>query len=270
MVEVEISPLALSKIIDWTSSNTEREVGGYLIGEIQGKQVVIKEAIFAVADSNPTFVSFDNMAQFRIMEELEKKGGNEVIVGWWHTHPGMGTFLSGTDIATQKIYQALLPEAIAMVNDGNKYSQTRKQSDFKTEFFRVKDNKAHKINYGVTTNPNKLVTFLTDFIQQEENISRVIQTTTASVVNELKHFVATKEELLESKTDLLEKITEAQTLLEQRQEEQQLAQQELKKTFQIITTKQQRLRRILFGGISGLSLLLILELILLIIIFVRG
>jgi len=34
-LDVEISPLAFSKIIDWVSSNTEREIGGYLIGCIE-------------------------------------------------------------------------------------------------------------------------------------------------------------------------------------------------------------------------------------------
>jgi hypothetical protein len=79
-LNVEISPLAFSKIIDWTSTNTEREIGGYLIGSIEKGKVVIKEAIYATADSKPTFVTIDNMTQFRIIEELEKKGKEETIV----------------------------------------------------------------------------------------------------------------------------------------------------------------------------------------------
>ena len=58
--DVEISPLTFAKIINWTSSNTEREIGGYLIGKIIEDKVMITDAIYATADSNPTFVSFDN------------------------------------------------------------------------------------------------------------------------------------------------------------------------------------------------------------------
>jgi len=129
-IEVEISPLTFAKIIDWSSSNTEREIGGYLVGKIIKDKVMIIDAIYATADSNPTFVSFDNMLQFKIIEELEKKGSDYTILGWFHTHPGMSLFLSGTDIATQKIYQALLPEAVAMVCDGNTFAKTREQKDF--------------------------------------------------------------------------------------------------------------------------------------------
>ena len=38
------------------------------------------------------------------------------VVGWWHSHPGIGCFLSGTDISTQKYF---FPEAyqVALVVD---------------------------------------------------------------------------------------------------------------------------------------------------------
>ncbi|MCG3254426.1 MAG: Mov34/MPN/PAD-1 family protein, partial [Candidatus Heimdallarchaeota archaeon] len=173
--DVEISPLTFAKIINWTSSNTEREIGGYLIGKIIEDKVMITDAIYATADSNPTFVSFDNMLQFKIIEELEKKGSDNIILGWYHTHPGLGLFLSGTDIATQKIYQALLPEAVAMVCDGNTFAKTREQKDFKAQFFRVdKNDKSQEINFGVLTNPNELLELLTDFVQDEENVENIV------------------------------------------------------------------------------------------------
>lgn len=177
-LEIEISPLAYSKIIDWTSSNTEREVGGYLIGKIDKEKILITEAIFAAAESNPTFVSFDNMIQFELLEQLEKRGKNEIILGWWHTHPGMTVFMSGTDVATQQIYQALLPEAVAMVNDGNAFARTRNQNDFKAKFFRInQQSKAFEVNFGVMTNPNMLVEILTDHIQDEESVERIAERT---------------------------------------------------------------------------------------------
>ena len=177
-VEIEISPLAYAKIIDWTSSNTEREVGGYLIGTLEKKKITITEAFFATAESNPTFVSFDNMMQFRILEKLEERGKGEMICGWWHTHPNLGVFMSGTDVATQQIYQALLPEAIAMVNDGNTFARTRKQKDYKAKFFRIgSDGKSFEVSYNVLTNPNELVDLLTNHVQDQENAEKIAENT---------------------------------------------------------------------------------------------
>jgi len=203
-IDIEISPLTFAKIIDWTSSNTEREIGGYLIGKIINGKVMITDAIYATADSNPTFVSFDNMLQFKIIEELEKKGSDYTILGWYHTHPGLGCFLSGTDIATQKIYQALLPEAVAMVCDGNTYAKTRAQKDFKAHFYRVdKNDKSQEINFGVLTNPNELLELLTDFVQDEENVENIVTNTVQKLSVHVKDSLELlAEERLVSKSDL--------------------------------------------------------------------
>ena len=177
-LEIEISPLAYAKIIDWTSGNTEREVGGYLIGFVKNKKVIITESTFSVAKSTPTHVTIDEMAQFRIIEEIEKRDGNETIVGWWHTHPSYGLFLSGTDIATQNVYQSLLPEAVAMVNDGNAFAVSQEQKDFKAKFFRTtNDNKYKEIAFGVMTNPDKILDILTDHVQDEESSERIAENT---------------------------------------------------------------------------------------------
>ena len=177
-LDVEISPLAFSKIIDWTSSNTEREVGGYLIGYVEKGKVIITDSTFAVAKSTPSHVQLDEMAQFRIIEEIEKRNGKETILGFWHSHPGLGCFMSGTDVATQKIYQALLPESVAMVNDGNKFAKTRSQSDFQALFYRTKpDSGYHEVSFGVLTDPNELLGILTDYVQSEENAEKIAQYT---------------------------------------------------------------------------------------------
>lgn len=218
-LDVEISPLAYSKIIDWTSSNTEREIGGYLIGFIDEGKVIITEAIFATAESNPTFVSFDNMMQFKIIEELEKKGSNEAILGWFHSHPGLSCFMSGTDIATQKIYQALLPESIAMVNDGNQFAKTRNQKDYKVKFFRVNENKAYEISYNIMTDPNNLVDLLTKHVQDQENAEKIAQFTARQMVlsideslNELtKNKLLLKEEFEKEKNDLKQDLVNLQS-----------------------------------------------------------
>ena len=177
-ITVEISPLAYAKIIDWTSTNTEREIGGYLIGKIMKEKLLITEAVFAVAESNPTFVSFDNMMQFKILERLEERGKGEVILGWFHTHPGIQVYMSGTDIATQQIYKALIPEAVAMVNDGYAFAKRRDQKDYKAKFFRVGfDGKSFEVPFKIMTNPNEIIDLLTSHVQDHESAEKIAENT---------------------------------------------------------------------------------------------
>ncbi|PVH48055.1 hypothetical protein PAHAL_4G228900 [Panicum hallii] len=40
-----------------------------------------------------------------------------MVVGWYHSHPGFGCWLSGVDIKTQQSFEALNPRAVAAVID---------------------------------------------------------------------------------------------------------------------------------------------------------
>jgi 26S proteasome regulatory subunit N11 len=41
----------------------------------------------------------------------------EMVVGWYHSHPGFGCWLSGVDINTQQSFEALTERAVAVVID---------------------------------------------------------------------------------------------------------------------------------------------------------
>jgi 26S proteasome regulatory subunit N11 len=41
----------------------------------------------------------------------------EMVVGWYHSHPGFGCWLSGTDCGTQKSFEQLHKRAVAVVVD---------------------------------------------------------------------------------------------------------------------------------------------------------
>ena len=61
-------------------------------------------------------------------------GRPEMVVGWYHSHPGFGCWLSGVDINTQQSFEALSERAVAVVVDpiqsvkGNKTQS--QQNDF--------------------------------------------------------------------------------------------------------------------------------------------
>merc|ERR1712185_821222 len=51
------------------------------------------------------------------LEMLKQTGRPEMVVGWYHSHPGFGCWLSGVDINTQQSFEALNARAVAVVVD---------------------------------------------------------------------------------------------------------------------------------------------------------
>lgn len=97
-----------------------REVIGWLIGTIKGESVTIIKAIPMTSGSS-IFVQMEDYSIIpKIAEEAEKL--NAVIVGWFHSHPSFGFFLSSVDIRTQRYQQSLFENAIALVCDPTKIS----------------------------------------------------------------------------------------------------------------------------------------------------
>jgi proteasome lid subunit RPN8/RPN11 len=93
----------------------ENERGGVLLGnlyydDIEGQRITytaITDAMPAEeAQAGSTHVEFDGTMLSKVMEEaneyIRKTGQNTRIVGWYHTHPGFGVFMSGTDQNTQR------------------------------------------------------------------------------------------------------------------------------------------------------------------------
>jgi 26S proteasome regulatory subunit N11 len=52
-----------------------------------------------------------------MLEMLGKTGRPEVVVGWYHSHPGFGCWLSGVDINTQQSFEQLNHRAVSVVID---------------------------------------------------------------------------------------------------------------------------------------------------------
>ena len=51
------------------------------------------------------------------LEMLKQTGREEMVVGWYHSHPGFGCWLSGVDVNTQQSFEALNQRAVAVVVD---------------------------------------------------------------------------------------------------------------------------------------------------------
>ncbi len=113
----------LSEIFDLTSKS-KKEVGGLLLGRFEKQKNIlsISDHISGPQSSSFARVSLSDELLVQATAEIAEKGANVTIIGWYHSHPGMGLFMSSVDVKTQKRYQSLFPEAVALVVDPIKRS----------------------------------------------------------------------------------------------------------------------------------------------------
>jgi proteasome lid subunit RPN8/RPN11 len=100
--------------------NADREVGGVLIGRVAGDGglPLVTGAIPAIrADERRATLTFTQEAWAHVHHVLESEfPPDEQIVGWYHSHPGFGIFLSGHDLFIHEHFFSA-PSQIAVVVD---------------------------------------------------------------------------------------------------------------------------------------------------------
>lgn len=107
-------------------SEMQHEVGGFVLGlplrERSGGTAVtyIEESIRARYESTPTFVTLHADSFI----DLEQVRGDRLLVGWYHSHPRLGIFLSGTDIRNYSTYHPD-PYQVAVVVDPSKTKESQ-------------------------------------------------------------------------------------------------------------------------------------------------
>lgn len=101
---VFFSPDVLKTIRVHAASDMDNEVGGWLAGRWchdpqAGTEFIIVEALLPAQQvrSGSTFLTFTHDSQVAMLSALEEQYEDKCIVGWYHTHPRMGIFLSGYD-----------------------------------------------------------------------------------------------------------------------------------------------------------------------------
>ena len=50
----------------------------------------------------------DPVFQAKMLDMLKQTGRPEMVVGWYHSHPGFGCWLSGVDINTQQSFEVFM------------------------------------------------------------------------------------------------------------------------------------------------------------------
>lgn len=94
----QVPDSVLDQIITHVRSELSREVGGMLVGTIGDGKAVVTAAIPALrAESGSANVTFTQDVWEDILTSIDRDHPNEQIVGWYHSHPGFGVFLSDYD-----------------------------------------------------------------------------------------------------------------------------------------------------------------------------
>lgn len=118
---VYVHEAALESIERHAASSLEAEVGGALLGGIyrwQGTPYVRVDAHLPArnADEKRSSLTFTHETWSQLNEEREAKCPSLRMVGWYHTHPNLGVFLSDKDRFIQQSFFAQ-PEQVALVID---------------------------------------------------------------------------------------------------------------------------------------------------------
>lgn len=120
-VHIYIKQDVYKRIEKFAKEEMPKEVGSILIGdyvdEKDRKTIIISNYIEAkYTDASASTLTFTHETWDYVYKEKDKKYPDKKIVGWQHTHPGYGIFLSNYDIFIQENFFNL-PWQIAYVVD---------------------------------------------------------------------------------------------------------------------------------------------------------
>ncbi|KAJ5628969.1 multicatalytic endopeptidase [Penicillium lividum] len=113
---VHISSLALLKMLRHGRAGVPMEVMGLMLGEFVDEYTVRVVDVFAMPQSGTgvSVEAVDPVFQTKMMEMLRQTGRPETVVGWYHSHPGFGCWLSSVDINTQQSFEQLTPGKVVI------------------------------------------------------------------------------------------------------------------------------------------------------------
>lgn len=102
---VFVRPRAYVRCCAHAGSDVDNEVGGGLVGHWRadpatGEQFVVVEAVLPARYTRHgrAHLTFTHDTLVTMHDELEVRHPGRRLVGWYHTHPRMGVFLSGYDV----------------------------------------------------------------------------------------------------------------------------------------------------------------------------
>lgn len=118
--KVKISAVALLKMVMHARSGGKLEVMGLMQGKIDGDTMIVMDSFALPVEGTETRVNAQVEAYEYMVSYLEligQAGRLENAIGWYHSHPGYGCWLSGIDVGTQMLNQQYQEPWLAVVID---------------------------------------------------------------------------------------------------------------------------------------------------------
>lgn len=117
---IKISALALLKMVMHARSGGNLEVMGLILGKVDGNTMIVMDSFALPVEGTETRVNaqaqaYEYMAAY--IESAKTVGRLENAIGWYHSHPGYGCWLSGIDVGTQMVSQQFQEPFVAIVID---------------------------------------------------------------------------------------------------------------------------------------------------------
>jgi COP9 signalosome complex subunit 5 len=127
--KVKISAIALLKMVMHAKSGGQIEVMGLLMGKIQEDTMIVTDSFALPVEGTETRVNasaegYEYMVEY--LSNIRRVGRLENALGWYHSHPGYGCWLSGIDVATQMLNQQFQEPWLAIVVDPVRTSSSGK------------------------------------------------------------------------------------------------------------------------------------------------
>lgn len=96
--EISCSPELMKKIEEHCFSSTKIEVGGFLVGVVQDGKSTVTHVLKAKHTANTqSQLTFTNKTWETAYSEMSEISPDAQLVGWFHSHPNFGVFLSDYD-----------------------------------------------------------------------------------------------------------------------------------------------------------------------------
>lgn len=120
---VKISSLALVRMSEHAKSGGANEVMGVMTGKVVENAFIVLDAYPLPVEATETRVNamgeaYEYMVQY--LESLQDTDRAENLVGWYHSHPSYGCWLSRIDVGTQRQNQVFQDPFLAIVIDPNR------------------------------------------------------------------------------------------------------------------------------------------------------
>lgn len=116
--DVRVSALALLKMVIHARSGGNLEIMGLLLGKVDGPTMIVMDSFALPVEGTETRVNahvqaYEYMVTYLTMAKQVSRLEN--VIGWYHSHPGYGCWLSGIDVSTQMLNQQFQEPWLAIV-----------------------------------------------------------------------------------------------------------------------------------------------------------